>query len=164
MRYVTQMAWYRYARRVLVGEEPRPGVGASGSGGGGTIRIGVKLQDGRRFIRSFNQTDTLTSLYAFTASHLIPSSFDPSSDPLEPPPRLSLLGETPWSFQLALAYPRKEIPWDQIKTLGDVPELRGGQIVVEFTRSDIFDDGEGGGKGNTDGADGDDEYHTEEED
>lgn len=147
-RYQTQMAWYCYARRVLTSPEPDSPVG--------NVRIGVKLQDGRRFIRLFRPTDTLTSLYAFVASQLIPNGFDASNDPLEPPARLPLLGKTPWSFQLALSYPRKEISWDQDKALSDVPELRGGQVVVEFTRNDIFDDGEST-------PNGDDDYSTEEE-
>ncbi|PIL27153.1 hypothetical protein GSI_10294 [Ganoderma sinense ZZ0214-1] len=168
---VRRMEWRRWLRRGLVLREPRPGE----NGRGKTMRVGVRLPDGRRLVRFFGENDPLTALYAYVDSLLIPPEFVQDADPVSPPEggkageegvvldiqasRRS--SEKWWGFKLVLAYPRREIPWEAEKKIGEVEVLKGGgQVVVEFiadedvksrakSRSSLEQDGD------------DDEYHTE---
>lgn len=139
-----RMAWRRYGRRALLPREPRPGE----QGRGKTVRVGVRMPDGRRAVRFFGESDSLTAVYAFVDTLFIPDTkeFAPASDPTSPPEgeepgEMGLLhamekvgkknGEW-FGFKLAMAYPRKEIHWEAGKTVGDVEGLSGGQLVVEL--------------------------------
>ncbi|GJE94004.1 hypothetical protein PsYK624_101720 [Phanerochaete sordida] len=140
----TRMAWRRYGRRMLLPREPRPGE----SGRGKTVRVGVRMPDGRRAVRFFGEADSLTAVYAFVDTLFIPddAAHAPARDPAEPP-----VGAAPgeqgllhameqagkkngewFGFRLAMAYPRKEIHWEPGKRVGDVEGLSGGQLLVEL--------------------------------
>ncbi|KZT06631.1 uncharacterized protein LAESUDRAFT_743249 [Laetiporus sulphureus 93-53] len=138
-----RMAWRRYGGRALVLREPRPGE----TGRGKTMRVGLRMPDGRRAVRFFGDADTMTSLYAHADSLFIPAELSEVGDPQVPlsgaaPGEEGLVeeirqsGRTPeqwWGFKLVLAYPRKEIEWQPAKRLGDVDMLKtGGQLVVEL--------------------------------
>lgn len=143
-----KMEWRRWSRRTLVKPETR--------GATGTIRLAIRLPGGDgRTIRQFSPDDTLTSLYIYVDSQLIPSNLSPSSDPATPPSG-TLTGEAAiesqihspqletedtrkaaadawWDFKLVLAYPRRELAWAPHTTLGSIDGLKGGtQIVVEM--------------------------------
>ena len=125
-----RLLWYRYARRCLL--KPEPALVA----GGDTIRIGVRLPDGSRHVRHFEPADSVTSLYIFVASQLIPTNLSPSDDPMEPPAGFQAgeegITEEAWSFKLALSYPRQELNWAPKMSLSSISALRGGaQVVVE---------------------------------
>jgi FAS-associated factor 2 len=141
-----RMEWRRWSRRTLVKPEAKGGVG--------TVRLAIRLPGGDgRSIRQFSPDDTLTTLYAYVDSQLIPSDLSPSSDPATPPEG-TLTGEAAlefqiqklpseagadkaaadiwWGFKLVLAYPRRELAWAPQTTLGSVDGLKGGtQVVVE---------------------------------
>ena len=123
-----RLHWYRYARSSLL--LPEPGKSKE------VIRIGVRLPDGRLQVRFFNPSDTLTSLYVFAASQLIPKELPLSEDPRSPPsgflPGEAGVTDDSWSFKLALAYPRQEVPWAFQTPLSTLEGLKGGaQLVVE---------------------------------
>lgn len=139
-----RMAWRRYGRRALLPREPRPGE----TGRGKTVRVGVRMPDGRRAVRFFGEADSLTAVYAFVDTLFIPNGpeYAPALDPAAPPE-----GEEPgeqgllramekvgkkngewFGFRLAMAYPRKEIHWEPGKRVGDVEGLSGGQLLVEL--------------------------------
>jgi FAS-associated factor 2 len=127
--------------------------------GGGDFRIAIRLATGARVVQSFAWTTSLTALYAFVDSQLIPSHFEPKDDPVTPPEGTETNGERAiekqivaaggaagwWGFQLATAYPRSEIPWKRNVQLGELSMLKGGgQVVVEMlgsSRSSAEDDG-----------------------
>ena len=154
------MEWRRWTRRMdtPVGEGPSKGV-----------RIAARLPSDVRVVRTFEGTQTLTALYAFVDAHLVPERYVREEDPVNPPEggteggweacleaHIEKEGEGAdsewWGFQLALAYPRKEIPWAKGCALGEVESLRGGgQVVVEMK-----------GNGGHDDNGSDDGYHTEE--
>lgn len=123
-----RMDWYRYARRCLLSPEPAPGPGA--------VRVGIRMPDGRRLIRLFKPSDSLTALYTFVAIQEIPAAIPADGDPARPPTGY-LAGETGikvegWRFKLVSTFPRSEILWQAGKALQDVDTLRGGaQLVVE---------------------------------
>lgn len=171
-----RMAWRRYGRRALLPREPRPGE----QGRGKTVRVGVRMPDGRRAVRFFGEADSLTAVYAFVDTMFIPETpeFAPASDPVSPPEgeepgEMGLLhamekvgkknGEW-FGFKLAMAYPRKEIHWEAGKKVGDVEGLSGGQLVVE-----LLDDPKGKQRARTsqesrrsnEGEPSSDEYETE---
>ncbi|KAH9855493.1 hypothetical protein C2E23DRAFT_724045 [Lenzites betulinus] len=163
-----RMAWRRWVRRGLVVREPRPGEAARGK----TLRVGVRMPDGRRVVRFFGENDTVTSLYAYVDSLFIPPEFIQDADPPSPPEGAKageegLVGEMSasgkpaekwWGFQIVLAYPRREISWEAGKRVGDLNVLKGGgQVVVELAADE---DVKGKGKASVQDAD-DDEYHTE---
>ncbi|CDO76399.1 hypothetical protein BN946_scf184937.g13 [Trametes cinnabarina] len=167
-----RMAWRRWIRRGLVVREPRPGEAARGK----TMRVGIRMPDGRRVVRFFGENDKLTAFYAYIDSLFISPELIQDADPTTPPEggktgeeglvaEMSRSGKSPekwWGFQVFLAYPRKEIAWEAGKRLGDVEALKGGgQVVVEL----VQDDGgvKGKGKGIATGEEEDDEYHTESE-
>lgn len=139
-----RMAWRRYGRKALLPREPRPGE----QGRGKTVRVGVRMPDGRRAVRFFGEADSLTAVYAFVDTMFIPETpeFASASDPTSPPEgeqpgEMGLLhamekvgkknGEW-FGFKLAMAYPRKEIHWEAGKRVGDVEGLSGGQLLVEL--------------------------------
>ncbi|KAI1792217.1 hypothetical protein LXA43DRAFT_1007112 [Ganoderma leucocontextum] len=166
-----RMEWRRWLRRGLVLREPRPGE----NGRGKTMRVGVRLPDGRRSVRFFGESDPLTALYAYVDSLLIPPEFVQDADPMSAPEGgkageegvvldMQASGRSPekwWGFKLVLAYPRREIPWEAEKKVGEIEVLRGGgQVVVEFVADE---DAKSRGKSRSSmEQDGDDdEYHTE---
>ncbi|KAI0354051.1 hypothetical protein OH77DRAFT_1426463 [Trametes cingulata] len=167
-----RMAWRRWIRRGLVMREPRPGE----NGRGKTMRVGVRMPDGRRVVRFFGENDSVTSLYAYVDSLFIPPEFIQDADPPTPPEggwvgEDGLVGEMQrsgkpaekwWGFKIFLAYPRREIAWEPEKRIGDVDVLKGGgQVVIELVA-----DGDSKGKRKAAAEDDaeDDEYHTEESD
>jgi len=111
------------------------------------VRIGIRLPDGKRVIQIFHVNDSITCLYAFVDSQLIPDEFAPTDDP-KSPPTTSLQGEAAvhdvisrydgepekwWGFKLALIYPRKEVGWQKGSKIGSIKGLEsGGQLVVEM--------------------------------
>lgn len=111
------------------------------------VRIGIRLPDGKRAIQIFHVNDSITFLYAFVDSQLIPDEFAPIEDP-KSSPSTSLQGEAAvhdvisrydggpekwWGFKLALIYPRTEVGWQKGSKIGDIKGLEsGGQLVVEM--------------------------------
>ena len=130
-----------------------PRLSPSPNGRGRTLRIGVRMPDGRRAVRFFGEGDALISLFAFVDSLFIPVQFSSEADPPSPPTPLppttdaNASGETLvlaeiarlhqtapewWGFKLWLQYPRREVAFESGKRIGDVEVLRGGgQLVVE---------------------------------
>ncbi|EKM53069.1 uncharacterized protein PHACADRAFT_259225 [Phanerochaete carnosa HHB-10118-sp] len=171
----TRMAWRRYGRRALLPREPRPGE----TGRGKTVRVGVRMPDGRRAVRFFGEMDSLTAVYAFVDTLLIPDApeYAPVGDPATPPDGEEL-GEQgllramekvgkkngEWfGFRLAMAYPRKEIHWEAGKRVGEVEGLSGGQLLVELyddLKRRVSSDSRRSSNGNENGNDSD-EYETE---
>ncbi|KAH9896512.1 hypothetical protein C8Q73DRAFT_780242 [Cubamyces lactineus] len=167
-----RMSWRRWIRRGLVVREPRPGE----TGRGKTMRVGIRMPDGRRVVRFFGENDTVTALYAYVDSLFIPPEYVQDADPVSPPEGGSagedgLAGEMQhsgksvdkwWGFKIVLAYPRKEIEWAPEKRIGDIDALKGGaQVVVEPIADE--DCAQGKAKGPAGSVDDDDEYHTESE-
>ncbi|KZT70698.1 hypothetical protein DAEQUDRAFT_688992 [Daedalea quercina L-15889] len=171
-----RMEWRKYLRRGLVMREPRPGE----TGRGKTMRIGLRMPDGRRAVRFFGESDTLSALYAYVDSMFVPKEVPEKADPQTPPAdgapgEAGLIKEIEgsdrapekwWGFKLWLAYPRKEVVWEAAKRLGDVEVLRGGgQLVVELTADTESAKGKGKQRA-TDAAaaveEEDDGYETEE--
>ncbi|THH01011.1 hypothetical protein EW026_g1611 [Hermanssonia centrifuga] len=143
-----RMAWRRWGRRAFVPREPRP----SEQGRGRTIRIGVRMPDGRRAVRFFGQMDSLTAVYAFVDTLFIPEgkAFSSDFDPLTAPDGASSSADESglmhaistmtegrteewWGFKLVTTYPRKEVQWEPERKVGEVEGLKsGGQLVVEL--------------------------------
>lgn len=119
--------WRRWAQSQLA-DEP--------SGG---VRIGVKLPDGRRAIRRFNESDDLELLYTFVDGQLYPVE---EHGPGKYAPPQDYVHE--WEFKLAVAFPRTEVPCLSGRKMGDVDALKGGaNLVVEgFDRGDESDGSE----------------------
>lgn len=139
-----RMEWRRWGRRMLVPREPRPGVVEPARGK--TMRVGVRLPDGRRAVRFFGEGDGVTALYAWVDALYIPAEYSQEKDPQQPPHGRSegeagvieeithsgKLADQWWGFKLAVAFPRREVGWEASKRLGDVDALKGGgQVVVE---------------------------------
>ncbi|KAF9443437.1 hypothetical protein P691DRAFT_808971 [Macrolepiota fuliginosa MF-IS2] len=156
-----RMNWRRWARKAVVGPT---------AVAGGNLRIAVRLATGTRLVQSFAPTTSLTALYAFVDSQMIPSQFGPQDDPATPPEgvetgekaienQIGVCGGAVewWGFQLATAYPRSEIPWRRGVQLGELSVLKGGgQIVVEMLGSPRNSVERSAG-----GEDDDDDYKTE---
>lgn len=128
-----RMEWRKWMRRHLLLPEARG------------LRLAIKLPGNGRVIRSFPPTATLTSLYAFADSQLIPSTSRPEDDPSQAPegavdniPQLDFYihsqtaGQTWWGFTLASTYPRREFNWKPNASLAEVGLTNGEQIVMEF--------------------------------
>ena len=152
-----RLQWYRYARRNLLTPEPKAMSPKD------VIRVGVRLPDGKRVIRQFSPSDSVTSLYVFVASQLIPANLSTSDDPSSPPsgfaPGQAGVTEDYWSFKLATAYPRQEIAWHSQVPLSTVQALHGGaQLVVESIPGHALIPGSTQGHG-----DDDSDYDTEDE-
>jgi FAS-associated factor 2 len=106
-----------------------------------------------RVIERFGRETTLTGLFMYVDSQMIPGELERERDPLEAPSGASGAGEAAlevevgragapegwWGFKLLLAYPRQEIKWEPGKLLRDVPGLSGGgQIVVELVEGRLW--------------------------
>lgn len=154
-----RMDWRRWTRRAIVSN--------SIENARGSLRIAIRLPAGGRVIHQFSQSSTLTSLYAFVDSQLIPNLYSPSDDPISLPHQrgvgeqaledhIAHSGEEYWGFIVVLAYPRTKIPWKAGIKLSDIDQLKGGGQVVIESISDRPRDRE---LGNTDEDDG---YHTED--
>ncbi|KAF8513036.1 hypothetical protein JB92DRAFT_2925147 [Gautieria morchelliformis] len=117
--------WRRWAHSRL-SDEP--------SGG---VRIGVKLPDGRRAIRRFDESDSLEVLYTFVDGKLYPIDRDEPGEVSEPQDYVH-----EWEFKLAVAFPRTEVPCLPGRKVGDVDALKGGaNLVVEgFARGEESDE------------------------
>ncbi|EMD32464.1 hypothetical protein CERSUDRAFT_118799 [Gelatoporia subvermispora B] len=167
-----RMLWRRWARRALIVREPRPG---GEPDRGKTIRIGVRMPDGRRVVRFFGEADQLVALYAYVDSLFVPPGTPTEGDPQAPPSgnaigeealveEMQRSGKSPekwWGFQLVLAYPRKEISWEAGRKIGEVDALKGGgQIVVEPMADESIGKGKQKAQPAT-GDDGSDGYKTE---
>ncbi|KAI0338357.1 hypothetical protein BDW22DRAFT_1348495 [Trametopsis cervina] len=178
-----RMEWRRWGRRALLPREPRPGE----QGRGKTVRVGVRMPNGKRPVRFFGEADSLTAVYAFVDAQFIPEGreYSSESDPISPPDG-EMTGEVGllhamekvgrknghwWGFKLAMAYPRKEIHWEPGKTVGQVEGLSGGQLVVELfedpstskgkSRSSSESNRSGSGKARGPNSEDSDEYETE---
>ncbi|KAI0777964.1 hypothetical protein BC629DRAFT_1524371 [Irpex lacteus] len=113
-----RMEWRRWGRRALLPREPRPGE----QGRGKTVRVGVRMPNGKRPVRFFGENDSLTAVYAFVDAQFIPEGMEyPStSDPTSAPDGEENGGKKNghwWGFKLAMAYPRREIHWEPGKKL-----------------------------------------------
>jgi FAS-associated factor 2 len=139
-RETQRMEWRRWARKSLV--LPDTFIGG--------LRIAIRLPSSPLVVHRFPRSSTLTSLFTFIDTHLIPPHFSPSSDPSSPPlhtppshpstestidAQILLLSspETWWGFKLMLVYPRREVYWKPNKLIADIEDLReGGQVIVEM--------------------------------
>ena len=154
--------WRHQAREALIPPEPVDGPDL--------IRVSFRLPDGRRLVRILRPTDTVTALYCFVDTHVVPpSSTGISTDaddeklPTQTPGELGLKGlielsnmdaDDWWGFKLFLAYPRRDVSWNPNVRLGGVEGLdRGGQIVVEFVNKVRGDVGRQDEDGDEDGYD-----------
>lgn len=154
--------WRHQAREALIPPEPVDGPDL--------IRVSFRLPDGRRLVRILRPTDTVTALYCFVDTHVVPpSSTGISTDaddeklPTQTPGELGLKGlielsnmdaDDWWGFKLFLAYPRRDVSWNPNVRLGGVEGLdRGGQIVVEFVDKVRGDVGRQDEDGDEDGYD-----------
>ncbi|KAF8816418.1 hypothetical protein BYT27DRAFT_7221451 [Phlegmacium glaucopus] len=156
-----RMDWRRWSRRAIIFN---PVENTAGS-----LRIAIRLPAGGRVIHQFSHASTLTSLYAFVDSQLIPDHYSASDDPISLPQQRGVgeqaledhilklgQGEEYWGFNVVLAYPRMKIPWKAGRKLSDIEQLKGGgQVVVEFNTGRPRDSE----RSNTDEDDG---YHTED--
>ncbi|KAF8066841.1 hypothetical protein FPV67DRAFT_1211834 [Lyophyllum atratum] len=156
-----RVEWRRWERRVqAASREPEKG-----------MRVAVRLPTGGRVIRAFAPEQTLTALYAFVDAQLVPSGMDAQEDPVTSPEgdawdsvdlekclerQISKAEDARewWGFQLASAYPRKEIRWERGVRIGEVEALRGGgQVVVEMVGNGKESNGRSSGEGDGDGYD-----------
>jgi len=149
-----RVEWRKWTRRAVAGaKEPQKGV-----------KVAVRLPNGGRVIRTFEPGQSLTTLYAFVDAQI--ATGDKQEDPVVSPAgdawegvdlercleRQAAGKGAWWEFRLALAYPRKEIPWQEGVRLADVEALKGGgQVVVEMT----------GNARERETSGGEDEYETE---
>jgi len=116
----------------------------------GETKLAIRLPSSQRVIRTFSPTGTLTALYAWVDTQLIPGEFLAREDPMFSPGSTAEGAEgaietqiaacsSPdewWGFKLVLAYPRKEIEWKKGATLGEVSCLKsGGQLIVHMLQT-----------------------------
>ncbi|KAF8632655.1 hypothetical protein AX17_004788 [Amanita inopinata Kibby_2008] len=166
-----RMVWRRWIRRTFYGDSLK-------GDGEGPLRMAIRLPNGSRIVRRFKPEASLTALYAFVDSRLVPPHLVEDDDPETLPnvssdqspescieSKISTLDRGAkewWGFHVVNAYPRKEIEWATNITLGDVECLKGGgQVVVEMLN---FDNGRcSSGERITNGVDDEDDgYDTEE--
>ncbi|KAG0698627.1 hypothetical protein DFH29DRAFT_991038 [Suillus ampliporus] len=147
-----RMEWRKFMRRSLLLPDARG------------LRLAIKLPGNGRVVRSFPPSATLTSLYAFADSQLIPTTSRPEDDPSQAPeeavdniPRLDSFiqnktaGHAWWGFTLASAYPRREFRWKTNTSLTEIGLRDGEQIVMELITAPV----------STNGQISDDEYESE---
>ena len=155
-----RMDWRRWTRRTIVSHPIENTQGF--------LRIAIRLPTGGRVIHQFAPSSTLTSLYAFVDSELIPDHYSTSDDPAFMPHQrgvgeqalenyISQGGEEYWGFNIVLAYPRTKIPWKAGIKLSDIDQLKGGGQVVVESISDRPRD-----RQLANDVDEDDGYHTED--
>ncbi|KAG2368960.1 hypothetical protein BDR07DRAFT_1348757 [Suillus spraguei] len=147
-----RMEWRKFMRnRLLLPEAPG-------------LRLAIKLPGNGRVIHSFPPSATLTALYTFADSQLIPSTSRPEDDPSQAPegvvddiPQLDsyiqskTAGHAWWGFTLASAYPRREFRWKANVSLRETGLRDGEHIVMELIT----------GLGSANGQISDDEYESE---
>ena len=167
-----RMLWRRWIRRQLLAENPN-------RDGDGPLRIAIRLPNGSRAVRRFKPDASLTALYAFVNSQLIPPHMSEGDDPPTIPSGafngslysciedkitgLNYGASEWWGFHVVNAYPRKEIDWATNVRLGDVECLKGGgQVVVEVLNSDVGRPTPAERTGNGSLEEDDDGYDTEE--
>ncbi|KAF8559473.1 hypothetical protein OG21DRAFT_1503382 [Imleria badia] len=133
-----RVQYRRWMRRCIVPTEHR---GANG------IRLALKLPGNTRVVRTFSPSSTLTELYAFVDTQMLPLAFQPETDPEHisegSEPDLQKLGNyiqlqaidavSWWGFKLVLPYPRREIKWTPSALLVEAGLKSGEQLVVELT-------------------------------
>ncbi|KAG1781281.1 hypothetical protein EV702DRAFT_962793 [Suillus placidus] len=147
-----RMEWRKFMRNRLLLPEARG------------LRLAVKLPGNGRVVRSFPPSATLTALYAFADSQLIPSTSRLEDDPSQAPegvvddiPQLDsyiqsrTAGHAWWGFTLASAYPRREFRWKANASLTETGLRDGEQIVMELITR----------RGSANGQISDDEYESE---
>ncbi|KAG2138450.1 uncharacterized protein EDB93DRAFT_1165708 [Suillus bovinus] len=132
-----RMEWRKFMRNRLLSPEARG------------LRLAVKLPGNGRVVRSFPPSATLTALYAFADSHLIPSNSRPEDDPSQAPE--GVVRHAWWGFTLASAYPRREFRWKANASLTETGLRDGEQIVMELIT----------GRESANGQISDDEYESE---
>lgn len=111
--------------------------------GEGNLRIGVRLGDGRRVVRSFFPTDKVADLYSWVECLLISPSLSTSLSPSPSPPPVEF---TPnFEFTLAQTFPHRPLPLVG-KTLGEAGVGDGDNFVVEGLgrRRESLEGGRGG--------------------
>jgi len=123
----------------------------------GTIRMGVRLPDGRRITGAFSPEDTVFSLYCLIDQHIHPTpverqSDQPSIDLDELLAKLGLSADEWWGFTVSQSYPRRTVVFHLTKTIGE--DGVEGSLSVEFVSQPAEDAG---------GQENDDGYHTEDE-
>lgn len=119
LKAINREAWRRW-RKATLPTEPKFG----------GLRIGVRLPSGNRVIRVFSPSEPVEVLYGFVDTQFLPPN---SGDTTPPAPAGPPAGyEHSFDFGLATAYPRKEVPLETGKTLGQMDALKGGgNLVVE---------------------------------
>lgn len=151
-----------------------------------TIRIAVRLPDGKRLMRKFRKDDTLDLVYAWVDGELGPSAPSTSGSSTQlysfsalqalllslPPTSATSTSLSPqqkwWGFSLLTSYPRKAIPWaPDVSMESSLMTASGGggaQLVVEMISSGYERNGNGKGKAKEQGLKEDDGYVTESSD
>jgi FAS-associated factor 2 len=133
-----RLQYRRWMRKCIVPTEHR---GANG------IRLALKLPGNTRVVRTFSPSSTLTELYAFVDTQMLPLTLQPETDPehiLEgPEPDLQKLDSyiqsqandaaSWWGFNLVLSYPRREVKWTTSASLMEAGLKSGEQLVMELT-------------------------------
>lgn len=133
-----RLQYRRWMRRCIVPTEHR---GANG------IRLALKLLGNTRVVRTFSPSSTLTELYAFADTQMLPLTLQPETDPEHisegTGPDLQKLenyiqsqandGESWWGFKLVHPYPRREIKWITRLSLVGAGLKSGEQLVMELT-------------------------------
>ncbi|KAG9311325.1 hypothetical protein JVU11DRAFT_8423 [Chiua virens] len=131
-----RLQYRRWMRRSIVSAEHR---GTNG------IRLALKLPGNTRVVRTFSPNSTLTELYAFVDTQMLPLTLQPETDPTHimdgPGTELHKLenhiqsqanrAESWWGFKLVLPYPRREIKWSASVLIAGAGLKSGEQLVVE---------------------------------
>ena len=128
-----RMEWRKWMRRCLLLPDARG------------LRLAIELAGNGRVVRNFPPSATLTSLYAFVDSQLIPSTFHPEDDPLQAPEgavdnltqlesfiQSQTTGQEWWGFTLVSAYPRREFRWQANTSLTEIGLMNGERVVMEY--------------------------------
>ncbi|KAJ6475826.1 hypothetical protein C8R47DRAFT_1052641 [Mycena vitilis] len=145
LRAAERDTWRQWTRRALA-HTPEDADG---------VRLAIRMPDGGRVVRRFADSRSLTALYAFVDAQLTTAE-DGDISPkghgkadveraMEEQMDEAGTADAWWGFQLVLAYPRREIPWSEGTTVGEVECLKGGaQLVVHMlTRETVEEDDDG---------------------